>query len=45
VGLDFSGAMIAKAQRRHSKLGLPIEFEQGDALEPTIPGPILRPLS
>ena len=30
VGLDFSGAMITEAQRRHSESGLPIEFEQGD---------------
>ena len=37
VGLDFSGAMIAEAERRHSQQGLPIEFEQGDVQDLRFP--------
>ncbi|MEO5596107.1 MAG: methyltransferase domain-containing protein [Lysobacteraceae bacterium] len=32
VGIDSSQAMIAEAQRRFDRSGLPVEFQQGDAL-------------
>jgi ubiquinone/menaquinone biosynthesis C-methylase UbiE len=31
VGIDVSSAMIAEAQHRHTALGLPVEFLEGDA--------------
>lgn len=31
VGVDFSGAMVAEAKKRHATSGLPVEFVEGNA--------------
>ena len=37
IGVDFSGAMIAEAKKRHAAVGLPVEFVEGDAQNLTFP--------